>query len=106
MNLIKIFTNQNRWIKNGMAKYRDGTNVPYTHPYGMKIKEPWFFSLQGAVSFYTDPETDSRNKVMNKLSKAISLYTGRPMFVAQFNDNPDTSFEDLVNVLKIYNKLS
>lgn len=105
MNLIRIFTNSNRWIKNGRARYKDGTDVPFTSRYGEKLKEPWFFSLHGAVSFYTTQETDSRDKVMHRLSKAIAQYTGKSMYVAEFNDSMDTSFDDLMAVLRIYNKL-
>jgi hypothetical protein len=105
MNLIKIFTNQNRWLKNARAKYKDGSDVPFSYLYGDKPKEPWSFSLHGAVSYYTEPESDARNKTMKKLSKAIERHTGRNMFVAEFNDSPDTSFEDLMTVLKIYNKI-
>lgn len=105
MNLLRLFTNENRWLKNGMAKYKDGSSVPFTYLYNSNIKEPWSFSLQGAVSFYTEPESDSRNKIMAKLSKAIASYTGKQRFVAEFNNDPDTSFQDLISVLKIYNKL-
>jgi hypothetical protein len=104
MNLIKIFNNSNRWLKGARAKYKDGSDVPFTYPYGDKPKEPWAFSLQGAVTYYSEAESDSRNKVMSKLSNAIEKYKGRRMFVAEFNDSPDTSFDDLINVLKIYGK--
>lgn len=105
MNLNKIFTNPNRWMKNGRAKYRDGSSVPFCIKYGEKIKEPWSFSLYGAVSFFSDQETDLRSKTMGLLSKAISIYSGRDMFVAEFNDSPDTSFDDITAVIRIYNKL-
>jgi hypothetical protein len=105
MNLIKIFNNPNRWIKNGFAKYKDGTPVPFCYPYGDKPKEPWAMSLYGAIAYYTEPDSDTRNKVMSRLSQAIERYTGKNMFVAEFNDLPDTSFEDLTKVLQIYSKL-
>lgn len=105
MNLTRIFTNPNRWIKNARARYKDGSPVPYSSKYGETVKEPWSFSLYGAVSFYTKQETDSRDKVIQRLSKAIERYTGKSMFVAEFNDSLDTSFEDLLNVIKIYNQI-
>lgn len=106
MNLLKIFNNPNRWIKHAYAKYKDGTNVPFSYPYGDKPKEPYSLSLYGAVAYYTEPDSDSRSKIMNRLSQAIERYTGKSMFVAEFNDKPDTSFEDLLQVLKIYSKLN
>jgi len=105
MNLLRIFTNQNRWIKNARARYKDGSLVPFTIKYGEKEKEPWSFSLYGAVSFYASAESETRDRIMAKLSQAIEIYTGKSMYVAEFNDSMDTSFEDLIAVLKIYNKI-
>jgi hypothetical protein len=105
MNLNKIFTNKNKWLQNGRALNKDGSNFSFTRKWKEDVKEPICFSLHGAITYFSEPESQSRSKIMSKLSKAIGLYTGKNFFVAQFNDSPDTSFEDILNVIKIYNKL-
>jgi hypothetical protein len=105
MNLSKIFTNKNRWHQNGRAINKDGTNFSFTKKWKEDVKEPMSFSLHGAVTYYSEAESQSRSKIMSRLSKAIEIYTGKNLFVAEFNDSPDTSFEDIQNVIKIYNRL-
>lgn len=105
MNLTKLFVNPNRWIKNGYAQYKDGTRYSFTRPYNEKHAEPYKFSLYGAMCYFTDADSGARQKVAARLSKAIERYTGKNMFIAEFNDNPDTTFEDLSQVIKIYNTI-
>jgi hypothetical protein len=105
MNLNKIFTNKNRWMQNGRALNKDGSNFSFVRKWKEDVKEPICFSLYGAVTYFTEPESQSRSKIISKLSKAIEMYTGKNLFVAEFNDSPDTSFEDIQNVIKIYSRL-
>lgn len=105
MNLTKLFINSNRWIKNGYAEYKDGSKYSYTRPYNEKTPEPYKFSLYGAVCYFTEPDSGARQKVAARLSKAIERYTGKSLYIAEFNDNPATTFEDLSNVIKIYNNI-
>lgn len=105
MNLTKIFVNQNRWLKDGFAENKDGTKYSFTRLWKDNPPEPYKFSLHGAVAYFTEPESGSRQKAMERLSQAIERYTGKNMYVAEFNNSPDTSFEDLTNVIKIYNSL-
>jgi len=105
MNLIKIFVNPNRWLKDGFAQDKNGKSHSFTNLWRDNPPEPYKFSLQGAVAYFTEPESDSRRKVMARLSKAIEKHTGKNMYVAEFNNSPDTSFEDLTKVIQIYNNI-
>src|SRR5688500_4651227 len=105
MNLTKIFLTPQRWIKGTSAINKDGSPVSFTQKWGENPKEPYAFSLQGAVAWHSEPD-QTRIQIMDRLSSAISAYTGRTHYVAQWNDLPETTFEDLMNVLKIYNKKS
>lgn len=105
MNLIKIFVNPNRWLRGGFARMKDGTPYEYTRQWKDNTQEPQAFSLHGAVAYYTEPESGARQKVMARLSKAIEKHTGKSMYVAEFNDSPSTTFEDLTAVIKIYNTI-
>jgi hypothetical protein len=81
MNLNKIFTNKNKWLQNGRALNKDGSNFSFTRKWKEDVKEPICFSLHGAVTYFSEPESQSRSKIMSKLSKAIGLYTGKNFFV-------------------------
>lgn len=105
MNLTKIFVNSNRWLKNGFAEYKDGRKFQYTGPWKDNPPEPYKFSLQGAIAYFTEQDSGARQKVTARLSKAIERYTGKNLYIAEFNDSPDTSFEDLSQVIKIYNTI-
>lgn len=104
MNLLRIFVNQNRWIKNGFARHKDGTPVEFEFPAGSNPKDPWFFSLHGAVAWYTEPG-QIRQRLMDRLREAVAVHTGRNMYVAEFNNHPDTKFEDIIEVVKIASKV-
>lgn len=105
MNLTKIFVNQNRWLKDGFAQYKNGAEYKFTHAWKDNPPEPYKFSLHGAIAYFTEPESGARQKVVERLSRAIERYTGKRMRVAEFNNSPDTSFEDLTNVIKIYSTI-
>ena len=105
MNLIKIFVNPNRWLREGFATMKDGTPYQYTRQWKETSPEPQAFSLQGAVAYFTEPDSSARQKVMSRLSKAIERHTGKNMYVAEFNNSPSTTFEDLTSVINIYNKI-
>jgi hypothetical protein len=105
MNLNKIFVNSNRWIKDGFARMKDGSAYQYTRQYKDTGPEPYYFSLQGAVCYYTDPDSSARQKVMARLGKAIERHTGKRMYVSEFNNSPDVSFDDLSQVIKIYSTI-
>lgn len=59
------------------------------------------YSLQGAVTKCYS--IDDHENVMSKLSAAILKHTGKNIYVARFNDDQDTKFEDVKAVLKIAN---
>lgn len=105
MNLTKIFVNKNRWLKDGFAENKDGTPFSFTRKWKENSPEPYRFSLHGAVAYFTEPDSGARQKVMDRLSKAIERYTGKSMYVAEFNNSVSTSFEDLTQVIKIYNSI-
>jgi hypothetical protein len=99
--LLNFFKNKNYWLKNGFAADANGHLLDlnmFTND--MKVYK---LSLHGAIAylFPYEKEPEKRSFVLNKLSKAISIYTKKSMFVAQFNDAKETSFEDVINVLKI-----
>lgn len=101
----KVFRLKEHWTQKADCRDKDGRAVNINYLSEDNIKHIKCFSLQGAVSYYFSYEKDSvrRYKVMGALKKAIQKYTGKDTPVAQFNDDPNTKFEDIKHVIKIAN---
>lgn len=99
--LIQFFRIKSYWVQNVMAVDSDG-NVINLNEFTPEIKVH-ACSLQGAVAYlYSyEKESERRQKILEKLSKAIRKYTGKSYFVAEYNNLPTTTFEDIQKVLKI-----
>ncbi len=107
MNLSQIFVNERKWTQNAPARDKNGKLITFTAPWDhntdknyLRIIDSW--SLYGAVAFFNGAESE----VARRLKKAIERYTGKNLYIAEFNDSIDTSFEDVKKVIKIFNQLS
>jgi hypothetical protein len=99
--LIQFFRTPSTWLQNAMALNTDGELVNLNEfPSETKIQA---LSLHGAVAhlFSYEREPERRQKVMDRLSKAIRKHTGKSYFVAEYNNLPTTTFEDIKTILKI-----
>lgn len=107
MKLSNFFKTQNSWTKKTSARNIDGQsiNLNLYHPDISKERETRVesLSLYGALAFFfsQEKEPERREREAMKLKKAISLYTGKNFYIAEFNDLNNTSFEDIKNVIKL-----
>jgi len=110
MRLSNFFKTASSWSKDHDAINMDGNPVPLSampRDYfnnGVRLRA---LSLQGAVAYFFsyEREPESRIRIMDKLRKAISIHTGRNMYIAQFNSSIDTTFDDLKKVIAIAEKI-
>lgn len=111
MNLHKVFASKSRWTQGCNAVSSEGSVVPFTVntiiDQNKMLAKIAAFSLQGAVSWFFPYERDAerRARVMDGLRRAIKQYTGKNLYVSEFNDDPSTTYDDIKAVLKIYDKL-
>jgi hypothetical protein len=116
MKLSSLLNRENRWTQHCLGRDKNGNALKSLDTYFVakfdkngKIFYQEFkqdelavsYSLYGAV-VKCCPLDDHEN-TMHKLSEAIRRYTGKNLWVAQFNDGLDTKFEDIKAVLKIAN---
>lgn len=110
MRLSNFFKSSSTWSKTADAVDTDGNIVPLSafpsryFEEGVKLKS---LSLQGAVAYFFsyEREPESRMRILDKLKKAIEIHTGKNMYVAQFNNHHDTTFDDVKKVISIAEKL-
>jgi hypothetical protein len=103
-NLLKFFKFASAWSKKYDALDKDGRPIDL-NCFSSSDDRVYSLSLQGAIAYFFSYEKspDKRNIEMQKLSKAIEKYTGKKMYVAEFNKREETTHEDILNVLKIAN---
>lgn len=106
MKISKLLYREDKWAKNCMAVKKDGTkiyNLNVVHfPNGTYIdpsKDCVAYSLYGAISHLYSNE--GQQEVATKLGDAVRQYTKSKIWLAEFNNKPETTFEDIKNVLKI-----
>jgi hypothetical protein len=99
--LLNFFKSPIYWRKNCMAVDKNGVELNLNC--FTQDSQVYAMSLQGAIAylFSFEKEPEKRYSVMNKISKAIVVYTKKNLFIAEFNNRPETTFQDIVNVLKI-----
>lgn len=106
MKISNLLYREDRWIKGALAKSKDGTmlqNLNIYHFDGGKEIDPSVqcvaYSLQGAiVRLYSG---DSQGDMFIRLGNIVRNYFGQKVYLAQWNDDPATSFQDVKNVLKL-----
>lgn len=115
MRLSKIFKTKSSWCQNANAILDNGCSFQLVIPFystcqktnrlfndfNKKLKKVKKWSLYGAISYYI-PHESKRNDIMFGLRQAIQKHTGKKMSVGEFNDDPSTKFEDIVEVIRIY----
>ena len=108
MKINGLLTHEDRWTQNCIARDKQGNALKDINTfYSQRVDKKgnifyqefrnedsaYSFSLQGAVIKCYEP--DSRDQVMDKLRDAITRHTRKAYWVAQFNDLPDTTFDDV-----------
>lgn len=91
-SLRELFRTPSRWCKGSLARSSTGEEV---QPRGTKAAK---FCLVGAV-YRVYPPT-KRWRVEEELSHSIGKVTGRARDIVEFNDDMETTFEDIRKVLK------
>jgi hypothetical protein len=111
MRLSNFFKYPSSWSKGAAARDKDGRPInlnkfPHNPFKGQEIKIE-SLSLAGAVSHLLSQERDGdrRSIMLDKLSKAIQIHTGKKFYVEEFNDLNTTTFEDIKKVIKIAENL-
>lgn len=109
MRLSSFFKTSSCWIKNDLAIDTNGETIDMMayNPILMKDRKIKAMSLHGAIGYFFNYENDfeRRNRTINTYKKAIEIYTGKNYYIAEFNNRPETSFEDIVKVIKIAEKI-
>jgi hypothetical protein len=96
-----------KWAQNCLGRTKEGRpiqsfNVVHRDGHELDLsKDAESFSLYGAVIKLYGGEGQA--DVFFKLSEAVKKYTKQKMYVAQFNDSPTTTYEDIKAVLEIAN---
>ena len=109
MRLSNFFKTPSSWIKGNLAVDMD--NIPINmmaySEIEMRDRKIKAMSLHGALGYFYnfEKEPERRNKMMNNLRKAISFYSGKNYNIAEYNNLESTTFEDIVKVIKIAEKL-
>lgn len=114
MKIADLITSEAKWTKDCLGRDKEGNAMNsfdgiYDAKYDKQGKIFYeekhldelakSFSLHGAViKCYSQ---DHRASVLGKLSKAIEQYTGKKKYIAQFNNEPTTSYEDVKAVIQI-----
>jgi hypothetical protein len=107
MKLSKLLYKESRWTKGCLGRTKDGTpinSLDIRHRDGHEYdpsREIESYSLYGAIIHLF--EGDGRQEVILKVGNAVRQYSGRKIWLAQWNDDPMTSFEDVKAVLEIAN---
>ena len=98
----KVFRTKNQWTQKADCRDKDGRAININFLDESNVKHIKSFSLYGAVSYYFSFEKDHlrRYKTMSALRNAIRDYTGKDLGVAEFNNLPTTTFEDIKKVIK------
>lgn len=107
MKLSKFFHNESKWTKGCLGRDKEGRAINsfnIIHRDGREIdlgKDAVSFSLYGAVArLYSG---DGQSDVILKLGDAARAYTGRKVWLAEFNDSSETTFADIQAVLELAN---
>lgn len=105
--LISFFKSKNYWVQNAFAVDKDGNPINLNINTEHEETRIYAMSLHGAIAylFSFEREGDRRIQVMNRISKAIAIYKKKNMYIAEFNNSEQTSFEDIQAVLKIANEI-
>jgi len=90
MKILDVLSSEDKWTKGFYAKDAEGHPVETYHP------DACSFCLVGAV-LVCGPSSSERNTIMKALYQAL---TGSYGEVPKFNDDPETTFEDIVSLVK------
>jgi hypothetical protein len=107
MKISRLLLNEDKWTKNALARKKDGTPIPslnIIHKDGKEIdpsREAVCWSLYGAIVHLYNG--DGQQEVFLKLGDIIRKYKSQKIYLAQFNDSSETSFEDIQAVLELAN---
>lgn len=109
MRLKNFFKSPSSWVKGYLAvdMNDDPINLNEYTEFEMRDRKIKAMSLHGAIGYFYsyEREPEQRNKIIAKIRKAIEKHTGKNLYIAQFNNAETTSFEDIVSVLKIADKI-
>jgi hypothetical protein len=104
MRLSQLLYREDKWAKNCMAVKKDGTKLydlnVYHLPNGEQIdpsKDCVAYSLYGAIAhLYSN---DGQQDVTTKLGNAVREYCKCKIWLSEFNNKPETTFQDIKKVL-------
>jgi len=107
MKLSRILRKKNHWTKGCSCRNEFGEPVDlnFVPIESQKLKEftnkikSW--SLYGAVAFYYPYPSNKRYQVMDNLKSAINKVTGKTLTVPEFNDDKNTTFEQVREVIRL-----
>lgn len=106
MKIGNLLYREDKWCKDCLAITKNGKKLFNLNIHHFEdghtvdpTKECNAYSLYGAITHLYNG--NSQAEIFSKLSKAIREYTGTSIRVADFNDSPATTYEDVKKVLTI-----
>jgi hypothetical protein len=107
MKISRLLLNESKWTKGCLGRDKNGNPINsfnILHCDGKEVdlgKDAVSFSLYGAVvRLY---QGDGQAEVFLKLGEAVRRYSGRKIWLAQWNDEQETTFADIQAVLELAN---
>jgi len=107
MKLSKLLYSDKKWAQHCLGRTKDGipvNSLDVIHRDGREFdpsRDLEAFSLYGAIIHLYGG--DGQSEVFAKLGDAIRKYSGRKVYLAQWNDEATTTFSDVKAVLEIAN---
>lgn len=107
MKISRLLYNEAKWTKGCLGRTKEGkavNNFDIIHKDGHELdptRNVESYSLYGAIAKLYNGEGQS--DIAFKLGDVIRKYKGQRIYLAQFNDDPTTTYEDIMEILKIAN---
>jgi hypothetical protein len=104
MRLQQFFNKASKWCQGHYALNKQGKSIGLTSHYPTDemdyLREIESMSLYGAIALFYAQYSDGRDQIVRRLKIAINRHTGKNLTIAAFNDDSQTTFEDIQKVIK------
>lgn len=104
MRLQQFFNRPTKWCKGHYAINKNGKSMNLLSRYPTDeiefLREIESMSLYGAIALLYPQYSEGRDQIVRRLKMSINRYTGKNLTIPAFNDDPQTTFEDIQKVIK------
>lgn len=105
MKINQLLKKESKWTKNALARDKHGNVIScldvkyFSNGKTLDLaKHAVSFSLYGAIC--TCYDYDDHEHVVEKIRNAIKKVIGKDTYIAKFNNNEKTTFEDIRKVIE------